>query len=135
MGSANTLTDANAMTPQRAARLARDWLDAWNAHDLERVLGHYADDVEFTSPFVPALLGDAGGTVRGRQALGDYFAKALARYPALHFRLESVLAGLRSFTVCYESVNGRAAAEVMELDAEGRIVRVLAHYADRSPRP
>lgn len=135
MESANHLTGRNAMTPERAERFAREWLDAWNAHDLERILSHYADDVEFTSPFIPALLGDASGTVRGRHALRDYFAKGLARYPALHFRLETVLAGLRSFTVCYESVNGLAAAEVMEVDGEGRIVRVLAHYADRAARP
>jgi ketosteroid isomerase-like protein len=135
MEATSHLTDRNAMTPERAERLARDWLDAWNAHDLERILRHYADDVEFTSPFVAALLGDAGGTLRGRHVLRDYFANCLARYPALRFRLETVLAGVRSVTLYYESVNGLTAAEVMEIDADDRIVRVLAHYASRPARP
>lgn len=25
---------------------AHEWIAAWNAHDLERILAHYADDVE-----------------------------------------------------------------------------------------
>jgi len=27
---------------------AQEWIAAWNAHDLERILAHYADDVELT---------------------------------------------------------------------------------------
>jgi ketosteroid isomerase-like protein len=23
------------------------WLEAWDAHDLERIMNHYADEVEF----------------------------------------------------------------------------------------
>ena len=118
-------------TPEEAVRLARDWLDAWNAHDLDRILAHYSETVEFVSPFVAPLLGDASGTVRGRRALRDYFARALARYPALEFRLHKILAGVGSVTVYYESVNDLMAAEVMELDGAGAITRVLAHYAPR----
>ena len=46
------------MGPENAERLAREWVEAWNAHDLERILSHYAEDVEFASPFVAAILGD-----------------------------------------------------------------------------
>jgi hypothetical protein len=119
------------MDTDEAERLAHEWIEAWNAHDLERVLSHYADEVEFTSPFVAAVLGDAGGTVRGKPALRAYFARALERYPQLHFRLERALSGVSSVTLCYGSVNGLAAAEVMEVDGAGRIVRVQCHYAPR----
>jgi ketosteroid isomerase-like protein len=43
--------------PDTARRVAGEWFDAWNRHDLEAVLGHYADDVEFTSPFAVELAG------------------------------------------------------------------------------
>ena len=118
-------------TPEEAVQLARDWLDAWNSHDLDRILAHYSETVEFVSPFVVPLLGDSSGTVRGKRALRDYFAKALARYPTLEFRLHKIFAGVRSVTVYYESVNDLMAAEVMELDDERTITRVLAHYAPR----
>jgi len=119
------------MTPEDAERLAREWIEAWNAHDLERILSHYADDVEFTSPFVAAIMGDPAGLVRGKAALREYFARGLPRYPELHFRLERVLAGISSVTLCYESVNNLRAAEVMEVGDDGRVVRVQCHYAPR----
>ena len=40
----------------RAEAFARDWIDAFNRHDLEAVLSHYADDVEFSSPVVTEIL-------------------------------------------------------------------------------
>jgi ketosteroid isomerase-like protein len=51
--------------PVFARRVAGEWFDAWNAHDLEEVLGHYANDVEFTSPFAVELTGRADGTLHG----------------------------------------------------------------------
>jgi ketosteroid isomerase-like protein len=41
---------------QKAYQLALDWIEGWNRHDLDAILSHYADDVEFTSPFVVKLL-------------------------------------------------------------------------------
>lgn len=35
-----------------AERFAKDWVDAWNRHDLEAVLSHYADDFEMSSPYI-----------------------------------------------------------------------------------
>jgi len=117
------------LTEQRARTLAGEWVDAWNRHDLDAILSHYAEVVEFTSPFVVRLLDSPTGTVRGKAALRDYFARALAAYPDLRFELLQVLAGVDSVTLYYRSVGNRLAAEVMELDAQGQVVRVLAHYA------
>jgi ketosteroid isomerase-like protein len=118
------------LTPEAAREFADAWIAAWNAHDLDAIMQHYAADVEFTSPFVRRLLGDAAGTVRGTAALRDYFQRGLAAYPDLTFRLDTVLLGVDTVTLYYESVGGRRAAEVMRLDAEGRVQRVLAHYAE-----
>ena len=40
---------------------AEDWVAAWNAHDLERVLAHYAEDVVFVSPNSSRFTGDPTG--------------------------------------------------------------------------
>ena len=32
------------MTREEALGFAREWVAAWNAHDLGRILSHYADD-------------------------------------------------------------------------------------------
>ncbi|MDF0673532.1 MAG: nuclear transport factor 2 family protein [Nitrospira sp.] len=119
------------LTQERADQLAREWLESWNSHNLGRIMGHYNEQIEFVSPFVVKLLNDRTGTVRGKEALIDYFSKGLAKYPNLTFHLHKVFLGVRSLTVYYESVNNLMAAETMELDDRGLITRVLAHYAPK----
>lgn len=41
-----------------AEQFAADWIDAWNAHDLDRVLAHYSDDFEMSSPVIVQIAGD-----------------------------------------------------------------------------
>ena len=33
-----------------AQAFAEEWVAAWNAHDLERILAHYRDDFEIITP-------------------------------------------------------------------------------------
>jgi len=117
---------------EQADAFAQAWLDAWNRHDLEAILSHYSDNIEFISPVVVRLLGDHTGKICGKPALRSYFEKGLATYPDLFFRLEKALPGVQSITLYYQSINDLVAAEVMEFDAQHRVVRVLAHYAPRS---
>jgi hypothetical protein len=117
------------MTEAEAQSFAHEWIEAWNSHDLERILEHYAEDVEVTSPLVETVLGPGRLTVRGKPALRGYWGKALARYPDLRFVLFRAYAGPQSLILHYQSVQGLVAAECMELDTDGRVFRVLAHYA------
>jgi ketosteroid isomerase-like protein len=108
----------------------REWISAWNSHDLERILAHYSDDVELSSPLVAKLTGPSEGTIRGKAALRDYFARGLQAYPSLRFDLIRLYPGVRSCVVEYRSVDGLFSAELMEFDAQGKVRRVLAHYSD-----
>lgn len=110
--------------------LAQEWIHAWNSHDLELILKHYHQDIEFSSPFIARLTHRADGTVRGRKELGEYFARGLAAYPDLHFKLVRVFSGVRRCVLEYQSVNGLQAAEFMELDEDGLVRRVSAHYSE-----
>lgn len=116
------------MNEQLAQSLAKAWIDAWNRHDLEAILHHYATDVEFTSPFVRALSGDPSGTLHGRERVSAYFRKGLQAYPDLHFELIRVLTGIDSLLLYYRSVNGLLAAEMMTVNAEGLIQTVRVYY-------
>lgn len=111
---------------------AEEWVAAWNAHDLDAIVALYAEDVEFRSPFVVKRLGDPRGELRGKDAVRDYFSRGLAALPNLRFELRNALVGVDSVAIHYDSVHdARDAVEVHELDADGRIVSVRAHYADR----
>ena len=109
---------------------AQEWIAAWNAHDLERILAHYADDVELTSQFVARLTGRSEGSVRGKAALRDYFARGLQAFPTLRFDFIRLYSGVGSCVLEYHSVNGLRTAELMEFDERGNVRRVLAHYCD-----
>jgi hypothetical protein len=117
------------MTEAQAQEFALEWIAAWNSHDLERILAHYTDDVEVTSPLVETFLGPGKVTVRGKLKLREYWGMALARYPDLRFTLFRAYAGPRSLVLHYQSIQGLVGAECLELDGQGRIHRVLAHYA------
>jgi len=118
------------MTQNEADAFAASWLSAWNSHDLDRIMRHYAEDVVFTSPFIQRLLNDPSGTVRGSPALREYFKRGLAAYPELSFEPEAAIPGVDSVVLLYRSVNRLRAAEVMTLDPSGRVVQVRAHYAE-----
>jgi hypothetical protein len=117
------------MTTERAESFSRDWIAAWNAHDLDRILSHYSDDVVFSSPFAVELAGAEDGIVRGTSELRTYFARGLQAYPDLYFELIASLAGANSVALYYRSVGGREAIEVMELDSSGLVCRVIVHYS------
>ena len=40
------------MTKDFAIRFAGEWIAAWNAHDLGRILSHYTEDFEMSSPVI-----------------------------------------------------------------------------------
>ena len=116
------------LTAAEANALAEGWIEAWNDHDLKRIIAHYADDVVFTSPFIQKLGTSPSGSVIGKAALVAYFKSALDKYPTLTFRLHTVFCGIDSVTLLYESVNGLLAAETMMLNQHNQVSRVLAQY-------
>ncbi|WP_405484522.1 nuclear transport factor 2 family protein [Streptomyces sp. NBC_00009] len=63
------------------------WVTAWNAHDLDALLSHFADDVTFRSPVAAQLLGN-DGVMRGKDALRAYWAEGLRRIPDLQFEVQ-----------------------------------------------
>ncbi len=82
---------------------AQAWLTAWNAHDLERILAHYSENL----------------------------ARGLQAFPTLRFDFIRLYSGVRSCVLEYHSVNDQRTAEVMEFDEQGKVRRVLAYYSVR----
>ena len=116
------------MDKAQAHAMAREWVDAFNAHDVDRIVSHYADSITLTSRLVIKTLGDPTGTVHGKAALRAYFAKGLANSPDLKFELLDVFTGVSSVAVYVRSSVRGLQLEVMELDADGKIARVLVHH-------
>src|SRR6266704_2259386 len=108
---------------------AREWVDAWNAHDLERIFSHYTDDFEMTSPLIVERMGVASGRLKGKEAIRRYWGQGLAGAPNLRFELLQVMVGVNSLAIDYKSVTaGRTVIERIEFDDHGQAVQAEALY-------
>jgi len=107
---------------------AREWIDSWNSRDLERILSHYAEDVEVTSPMIRVATSLEDGTVRGKAAARQYWGAALEKVPGLHFELIETTQSVDSIALYYRSVWGRMAIEIMFFDSEQKVSKVIVHY-------
>lgn len=116
------------ISTEHAQAFAREWVDAWNSHDLDRIMSHYAEDFQMTSPFIVKLMNDPTGTIKGKENVRAYWAKALTRIPDLHFDLIEVLSSVDSITIYYHAVLGKRAAEVFFFNDRGKVTRAIAHY-------
>ena len=117
-----------------AQAFAQEWIAAWNDGDLERVLAHYADDFEITSPLIVQRLGIANGSLKGKDAIRPYWAQGLAAQPKLTFELLDVLAGVSSVAIYYRNVTrARSVVEWIGFDPQRRAIRSDILWAVTSP--
>jgi hypothetical protein len=116
------------LTKEKVTKFVREWIEAWNRHDLDQIMTHYAEKIRLSSPFIVKLLGNPKGEIEGKEALRSYFVKGLAAFPDLKFELIHFFIGVNSVVLYYRSVKNMLSCEVMELDDKGRISRVMAHY-------
>ena len=114
------------------AVLAERWYAAWNAHDLEAILALYAEDIEFSSPYIAALGFAADGVIEDKAMLRAYFELGLARSPDMRFTPESLCVGARGHTLIFRTEKGVRVAEHHQTDGRGLIVRAEATYETTS---
>ncbi|MEQ1618165.1 MAG: nuclear transport factor 2 family protein [Terricaulis sp.] len=111
------------------ADFARRYYAAWNGRDLEAILALYAEEIEFSSPYIAALGFSADGVIHGKPVLRAYFEKALERAPQLTFAPEALCVGARGHTLIYRNHRGERAAETHQLDSAGLVIRADATYS------
>jgi hypothetical protein len=128
-GSSFPLQASFPLQSSFARAFAEDWVEAWNSHDLERILSHYDDEVRLVSPVALKLLNNRDGVVQGKAALREYFRRGLDAFPNLHFDLIDVLWGVETIVLYYgNKVRGNKTAEVMQMSGEGKVRCVWANY-------
>lgn len=122
------MTDA-IMSLSRAHAIAEDWVSAWNARDLDRILSHYAEDVTFSSPTVVTRYGEPSGVLHGKSALREHFRRGLEAFGEdVRFNIVDILCGINGYTVYYARETGATVVDTVIVDSSGRGVQVHAHY-------
>ena len=117
------------LTETEAKEFAEQWILSWNAHDLDAILSHYGSEVVLTSPVAAKRFNDPSGTIAGKEALRNYFKLGLEAYPQLRFGLLEVMWGISSIVLYYQNQVGTKTAEFMELNANRKVIRVVANYS------
>lgn len=115
-----------------ASAFAKKWLEAWNAHDLDRILALYETDFEFSSPVLAKRQPESGGRLRGVEAARRYWSAAFAPGVNLRFEHIATLEGVDSLVIHYLGLRGKLCAEYFELSANGKVRRSCAHEAGQS---
>jgi len=115
-------------------RLGRHWEDGWNGPDLDVIMAPFADEVVFSSPFVPRITGDPDDdTITGKAAVRDYLAAALVRSSDVRYTLDAAYAGTDTVVLVYTChLPGgidKPGADLMRVDATGQVVEWRCHYA------
>ncbi len=116
------------MEREFAEKFAVEWVQAWNAHDLDRLLAHFAEEVVWSSPLVAGFTGDESGTLHGKPALRAYYAEGLRRIPDLRFEVLGVRVGVAVLVINYRNQAGGEVSEVLHL-RDGLVIEGHGTYA------
>jgi hypothetical protein len=117
------------ISPEWAQEFAREWIESWNSHDLDRILSHYTDDFEMRSPLIVERMKDPTACLKGKDQIKSYWQVSLSSTPPLKFETIDVLAGVDSITLYYRSVGRRVVAETLLFDHYGKISRGMAQWS------
>jgi ketosteroid isomerase-like protein len=107
---------------------AHEWIESWNSHDLDRILSHYSDDFEITTPMIKVALGIDSGKIKGKEYVRNYWQAAFKKVPDLKFELLEVAQSINSIAIYYKAVMNKLAIEVMFFNESGEIKEVVVHY-------
>jgi len=80
------------MTNNELNRIAIEWFDAFNQHDLERLLALYDDNAEHYSPKLKIFQPHTMGLIKGKEALRAWWQDSFNRLPSLQYKVLHLIA-------------------------------------------
>jgi limonene-1,2-epoxide hydrolase len=119
------------MSAEKNLSIAHLWFEAFNAHNLEKLLSLYDDDAEHFSPKLKIRHPETNGLITGKEALRTWWQDAFDRLPTLHYKVTSLTSNSdRVFMEYIRTVTNEddmLVAEVLEVK-EGRIIASRVYH-------
>ncbi|MBA3680670.1 MAG: nuclear transport factor 2 family protein [Bacteroidetes bacterium] len=75
------------MSAENNKKIALKWFEAFNEHDLEKLLLLYNDSAEHFSPKLKIRKPETDGLIKGKAALRDWWQDAFDRLPTLKYEV------------------------------------------------
>jgi ketosteroid isomerase-like protein len=111
-----------------AKTFAHEWIESWNSHDLDKILDHYSDDFEITTPMIRVALGIESGSLKGKENVRNYWQEAFKKVPNLKFELIEVTQSTNSIAIYYNAVMNKMSIEVMFFNESKKVIKAIVHY-------
>ena len=119
------------MVIQKNLSIAHVWFEAFNSHNLEKLISLYDDEAKHYSPKLKIRLPETKGLVTGKEALREWWRDAFERLPSLHYKVTSLTANSDRVFMEYirivDQEDNMLVAEVLEIK-EGFIVASRVYH-------
>ena len=119
------------MSAEKNLSIAMLWFEAFNAHNLEKLLSLYDDDAEHFSPKLKILRPETEGLISGKDALRNWWHDAFNRLPSLNYKVTSLTSNsdrvFMEYVRTVENEETMFVAEVLEIK-EGRIIASRVYH-------
>jgi hypothetical protein len=119
------------MTPEKNLSIAHLWFEAFNAHNLEKLLSLYDEEAEHYSPKLKIRLPETKGLVTGKEALCFWWKDSFDRLPTLHYKVTSLTSNSdRVFMEYIRTVANEEdmlVAEILEI-RDGKIIASRVYH-------
>lgn len=111
--------------------IAHSWFEAFNAHNLEKLLSLYDDEAQHFSPKLKVIHPETKGLITGKNALRIWWQEAFDRLPTLHYKVTSLTSSPERVFMEYvrivEGEDEMLIAEVLEIKEEKIIASRVYH--------
>jgi len=119
------------MSAEKNLSIAMLWFEAFNAHNLEKLLSLYDEEAQHFSPKLKIRHPETQGLVTGKDALRAWWKDSFDRLPSLHYKVTSLTSNADRVFMEYvrtvENENNILVAEVLEIK-EGRIIASRVYH-------
>lgn len=119
------------MPEAKVIDIARQWFDAFNEHNLEKLLALYHDNAQHYSPKLKLRKPETKGLITGKNALREWWKDSFERLPTLKYIPERFIANdsavFMEYTRCVKGEENLSVGEVLEAK-DGLIVASRVYH-------
>lgn len=119
------------MSTEKNLSIAHLWFEAFNAHNLEKLLSLYDDGAQHYSPKLKVHRPETNGLVIGKDALRTWWQDAFDRLPSLHYKVTSLTSNSDRVFMEYirmvDNENDLLVAELLEIK-DGQIIASRVYH-------
>ena len=104
------------MSIKENAEITFKWFEAFNEHDIEKLLDLYHEDADHYSPKLKIRYAESNGIIKGKESLRNWWNDAFERLPSLRYYIISLTVNSDFVLMAYKRiVNNEEDMEVSEV--------------------